>query len=64
MTAAVLLQIIQGLLSAAPSLLSLYNQLKDGGTVTEAQVQAIFNQYGLDRVQLLADIAAEKAAGD
>lgn len=63
MTPALLLELIQGLLAAAPQLLTLYDQLKSGTPVTAAQVQAALDQYVSARVALLADIAAEQSAG-
>jgi hypothetical protein len=52
------------LTSAVPALLQLFDTIKSGGTVTEAQVQAVLTQYGIDSATLTANIAAEKAAGN
>jgi hypothetical protein len=59
MNAAAILSLIESLLSSAvPALVSLYGEIKGGGTVTEAQVQAILSQYTTDSAKLAADIAA------
>jgi hypothetical protein len=58
MSAAAILAIIQGIAGAIPELLSLYDQVKNGQTVTEAQVQTVLGKYTTDRVTLVTDIAA------
>lgn len=58
MSAAAILALIQGIAGAIPELLSLYDEIKSGQTVTEAQVQAILAKYTTDRVTLVTDIAA------
>jgi hypothetical protein len=58
------LAILQALMSAAPAVLSLIQTAEAaGGTVSEADIQAILTQYGVDRVVFASAIAAAKAAG-
>jgi hypothetical protein len=65
MSATTILNLALSLLTnAVPALLQLYDTIKSGGTVTEAQVQAILSQYGIDSSKLATDIAAQKAAGN
>jgi hypothetical protein len=52
------------LTNAVPALIQLYDQVRSGASVTEAQVQAVLTQYGIDSAALAATIAAEKAAGN
>lgn len=56
MSAAELFALIQALLSAAPQLVTLYDQLKSGTPITSSQVSAVLAQYETVRAQLLADI--------
>lgn len=64
MNAATILNLALSLLSnAVPALLQLYDQIKSGGTVSEAQVAAVLTQYGIDAAVLQTNINAEKAAG-
>jgi len=63
MSEALLANIIQGILAAAPGLFTLLSQLRAGTPVTAAQVAAVLNNYEVLRAQLTLDIAAEKAAG-
>jgi len=63
MSPALLEQIIQGLLAAAPGLFSLLTQLRAGTPVSATDVGAVLAQYETLRAQLVLDIAAEKAAG-
>lgn len=60
MTIAEILAIISGVTQALPSLLALLGKATNGGTVTQADVQAALAQYGVVHSQLDADI---KAAG-
>jgi hypothetical protein len=64
MPAATILNLALSLLTnAVPALLSLYDTIKSGGTVSETDVQAVLTKYGVDAAALQATIDAEKAAG-
>jgi hypothetical protein len=58
MNPTLILAAINSLIGAVPELLQLYDEVKSGGTVTEAQVTAALAQYKTDEAALLADIAA------
>jgi hypothetical protein len=62
MTAAMILEILTGLLGAAPQLLALFNQATSGKAVAASDVSAILSQYGVDRAVLSALIAQREAA--
>jgi hypothetical protein len=53
-----ILTLLQGVLQVAPELMALYQKATSGGTVTDSDVQAIFDKYAVDRNTLQADIAA------
>lgn len=53
-----ILTLLQGVLQVAPELMALYKQATSGAPVTEAQVQAVFDKYAVDRAQLQTDILA------
>lgn len=57
MTPAAILEILMGVLGAAPQLLALFQQATAGKPVAAADVQAILVQYGLDRLALVDAIA-------
>jgi hypothetical protein len=59
-----ILAVLSSLLGAAPQILTLFQQAQTGTTVTPDQVNAALSQYATDRVTVLAQIAAEKSAGD
>lgn len=63
MTAAVILEILNGLLGAAPELLALFQtaQSKPGTVVPSTDVQAILAKYGIDRAVFVAAIATAEA---
>lgn len=64
MSPALLLALLQGLLGAAPQILSLFQSATSGKPVSMDQVATVLNQYGIDRAVLAAQIAqAEAAAG-
>lgn len=58
MTELQILALLNSVLQAAPELLAAYQRLKSGTPVTDAEVQAIFNKWGLDRSTFGADIAS------
>lgn len=60
MTPAMILALLSGLLQAAPEVMALFQKASSGGAVSQSDVQAVLNQYGLAHAQLDADI---KAAG-
>lgn len=62
MTAEMILAIIQGVAGALPQLIDLFNTVKSGGTASASQVQAILNQYGIDRAVFAAAIAKSEEA--
>ena len=62
MTALMIEQLIMGLLQSLPQFMSLYATLKNGGTVSAADVNAIITKYGIDRAVFVAHIAAMDAA--
>lgn len=53
--------LLTALLNIAPQLFALFQA--QGTTVTSAQIQAVFTQYGVDEATTAALIAAAKAAG-
>jgi hypothetical protein len=53
-----ILTLLQGIIQVAPELLALYQKATSGGTVTDSDVQAIFDKYAVDRSQLQIDITA------
>jgi hypothetical protein len=61
MSATLILTILQALLGAAPQILALFQQASSGTPVTEAQVDAVLTQYGVDRAALIAAIGAASA---
>jgi hypothetical protein len=64
MTPAAILEILTGLLGAAPQLLALFHQASGGQAVSASDVSAVLTQYGIDRAILVADIAtADATAG-
>jgi hypothetical protein len=63
MNPALLETIIQGVLAAAPGLFSLLTNLRAGTPVSATDVGNVLAAYETARAQLVADIAAEKAAG-
>lgn len=54
-----ILTLLQGVLQVAPELMALYQKATSGQTVTDADVQAIFDKYAVDRAALQADIASK-----
>lgn len=62
MTAAAILELLMGILGAAPQLVSLFQQAMAGKPVAATDVNAILSQYGLDRAILAALIAKSEAA--
>jgi outer membrane protein TolC len=62
MTAAAILELLQGLVSAVPTLLALFTKAQAGGTVTAADVQAAMASYETARGELVAAIAAQTPA--
>lgn len=64
MSAAVILQLVMGLMQAAPQLLQLYQQVANGKQASAADVQAIIAKCGIDRAVFAAALAAaEQSAG-
>jgi hypothetical protein len=63
MSAAVIAEILNALATAAPEIMTLFQQATNGTAITEAQVQALLSKYSIDQVALTAAIAAAKAAG-
>lgn len=61
MSPTLILTILQALLGAAPQILALFQQATSGTPVTEAQIEAVLTQYGIDRAALVAAIAASQA---
>lgn len=57
MNPVLILQILEGLLGAAPQVLALFQQASSGTPVTATQVQAALSQYNLDHATLAAAIA-------
>jgi len=62
MTPAAILAILEGLLQAAPTVLSLFQKAQSGGTVTASEVQAAIAGYDTARAELAAAIAAQEKA--
>ena len=62
MTPAAILEILTGLLSAAPQLLALFQQATAGQAVTQTQVNQVLSTYGIDRAVFAAAIAQSQAA--
>jgi hypothetical protein len=63
LSAATIMALVNGLLqTAVPALISLYDKIKSGGTVTDADVEALLTQYSIDRAKAIADAAAIDAA--
>lgn len=56
MSPVVIAQIIATLVGAIPELTSLFTKASSGGTVTEADVDAVLSKYAVDRAALLAAI--------
>jgi hypothetical protein len=61
MSPTIILTILQALLGAAPQILALFQQATAGTPVSEAQVDAVLNQYGVDRAALIAAIGVASA---
>jgi hypothetical protein len=59
MTAAMILTIIQGLSSALPEVVALFQKAQSGQPVSESDVQAALSNYQLAHSQLDAAIAAQ-----
>lgn len=53
-----ILTLLQGVIQVAPELMALYQKATSGGAVTDADVQAVFDKYAVDRAQLQTDILA------
>lgn len=62
MTAEMIFAILQGVLGAAPELLSLFTQAQSGTPVTASQVSTVLTQYGIDRAVFAAAIATANAS--
>lgn len=62
MSAAMIEQLLLGLLQAAPQFLQMLSTLRSGGTVSATDVNAIITKYGIDRAVFVAHIAAADAA--
>jgi len=56
--------ILSALLSVTPQLFALFQKQQAGGTVTDADVQALFTQYGVEEAVATQLIAQMKAAGN
>lgn len=56
--------ILQALLGAAPQVFQLFQDAKAGKPVSADDVSAVLSQYNTDEVAVLAQIAAEKSAGN
>ena len=61
MTPAAILALLEGVLGAAPALLSLYQQAVGGKAVTQSQVSQVLSTYGVDRAVFAAAIAQAEA---
>jgi hypothetical protein len=53
-----ILTLLQGVLQVAPELMALWQKATSGATVTDADVQNVFDKYAVDRAQLQIDITA------
>lgn len=64
MPVAAVLELLLGLLQAAPEVVHLITAAQsNNGIVPAAAITAIFNKYGLDRAVFAAAIAAAQASG-
>jgi hypothetical protein len=61
MTAAMILEILTGVLGAAPQLLALFQQATSGKPVAATDVSAILSAYNIDRAVFAAAIATAQA---
>jgi hypothetical protein len=62
MTPALILELLEGLLQAAPEILALFNQASSGVAVSQGDVSAIMSKYAIDRAVFAAAIAASEAS--
>lgn len=53
-----ILQLLQGVIQVAPELMVLWQKATSGATVTDADVQSVFDKYAVDRSALQKDINA------
>lgn len=53
----VILQILEGLLSAAPQVLALFQRAQNGEVISATEVQSVLAQYSLDHALVAADVA-------
>jgi hypothetical protein len=59
MSAAAILELIEGLASAVPSLIALFKSASSGATVTQADIDAALASYTTARAALVAAINAQ-----
>lgn len=57
-----ILQLALGLAQAVPQIMGLFQKAQAGGTVTQADIDATLQQYGVDRAVFAASIAAADAS--
>jgi len=57
MTSEAILAALQTLFGLLPGLLSLFDRLKSGTPVSEAEIEATFSQYNVDRTAFMALLA-------